>query len=88
MICQFAKTTFFNVPNLQCALVLLHQLVEWDIGVPGDVPPAPEVGLPEPVLECQPPERLQDELPLPEVCRLVHGGHVPGQRARLAQQLK
>lgn len=73
---------------LERPLVLLHQFVERDVGVSGDVPPAPEVGLPEPVFEGQPTERLQDELALPEVCGLVHPGDVAGQGADLAQGLQ
>ena len=44
--------------------------------------------LPEPLLESEPAERLENELPLPEVRGLVHGGHVSRESANLAQMLK
>ena len=67
---------------------MLHELVERDVGVSADVPPAPEVRLPEPLLEGQPAEGLHHELPLSEVGRLVHAGQVPRQGADGAEYLE
>ena len=41
----------------------------------------PEVGLPEPLLECEPSKGLNDELPLAKVGGLVHAREVAGQSA-------
>ena len=67
---------------------MLHELVERDVGVPADVPPAPEVRLPEPLLEGQPAEGLHHELPLSEVGRLVHARQVSRQGADGAEYLE
>ena len=67
---------------------MLHEFVERHVCVSADVPPAPEVRLPEPVLESEPPERLHDELALAEVGRLVHARQVTGQGADRAEDLK
>ncbi len=51
---------------------LLHEFVKGHVCESADVPPGPEVWIPEPVLEGEPSEGFDDQLPLSEVARLVH----------------
>ena len=69
-------------------MVVLHELVKRYAGATPDVPPAPEVGLPEPVLEGEPAEGLHHQLPLPEVRGLMDTRQVTGQGAGGAQDLQ
>lgn len=57
---------------------VLHQFIKWHVREAGAVPPAPELGLPEPVLESQPAESFNHQLSLPEIVGLVNARQMPG----------
>ena len=67
---------------------VLHQLVQGHVGESGAIPPAPELRFSKPFFKGQPAKGFNDQLPLPEVVRLVDTRQMPRESANIAKYLQ